>query len=69
MPSEGNGRLTFLLRPQKNAKGPYHIGRSNFKGTIDLSNKVFFATRQPDGSLMIAIEEYDEDSTATQKKT
>lgn len=62
MPSEGNGRLTFLLRPQSNSKGSYHMGRSNWKGSVDLSSKVFFAYPQEDGTLLISLEEYNENS-------
>jgi hypothetical protein len=67
MSSDGNGRLSFLLRPQENRKGEYHMGKSNFRGTVDLSSKVFFAYPQADGSLHLVVEEYDE-STAPKKK-
>jgi len=68
MSSDGNGRLTFLLRPQKNVKGSYHMGRSNWKGHVDFTTKVLFAYPQPDGSLLISIEEYNESSTVQYKK-
>lgn len=68
MSSDGNGRMSFLLRQQRNDKGKYHMGRSNFKGTLNLEGKVFFAYPQRDGSLLINIEEYDE-STAPWKRT
>ena len=42
------------------------MGRSNFKGTLDLEGKVFFAYPQRDGSLLINLEEYDE-STAPRR--
>lgn len=67
MSSDGNGRLTFLLRPQKNAKGAYHMGKSNWKGQVDFSSKVLFAYPQADGSLLISIEEYD-DATSPQQQ-
>lgn len=68
MSSDGNGRLSFLLRPQRNSKGQYHMGRSNLKGSIDLSTKVFFAYPQKDGSLLIQLEEYDESTAPKPKK-
>jgi hypothetical protein len=69
MSSDGNGRLSFLLRPQKNAKGKYHMGRSNFKGTLDLNGKVFFAYPQRDGSLLIQVEEYDESTAPLRQRS
>ena len=66
MATDGNGRLSFLLRPQKNTRGKYHMGRSNFRGTLDLDGKVLFAYPQEDGSLLLHIEEYDE-TTAPKK--
>lgn len=66
MSTDGNGRLSFLLRPQRNSKGQYHVGRSNLKGTIDLEGKIIFAYPQKDGSLIITIEEYDGSSKKTE---
>lgn len=69
MSSDGNGRLSFLLRPQQNKKGEYHMGRSNWKGQVDMSSKVFFAYPQKDGALLISIEEYDESTAPRKTKT
>lgn len=44
------------------------MGKSNFKGTLDLSTKVIFAYPQDDGSLLIVFEEYDESSAPKKKR-
>jgi hypothetical protein len=56
----GNGKLTYLLRPMRNSRGPYHMGNGNFPAVVDLANAVFFAYPQSDGTLLLSLERYDE---------
>ena len=44
------------------------MGKSNFKGALDLSTKVIFAYPQDDGSLLVVFEEYNELSAPKKRR-